>query len=272
MRPAFGININRSGSVTDRATLKSLSRIQICAWQHLLKCTHTAIMPGVPRSKGCENCRRRKKGCDLKRPCGRCIHLGLQCDFGRGFKFIDETQPEKHKPTSSRKTHDHHPVTTYKHAEVSSGTLENAALHDLDKSAHQANAIGTFWDAYATSSYGTRATTMTSQKLLKDVMHESSDPALRSALLSLAMGRLSRISGHEDARRQAATQYSVSIAEIRKAISHPQRKFDDGLLAAVMVLGTYEVSVPMFAPLGIPWLSSDLHRFTKEANIELQPG
>lgn len=229
-------------------------------------------MPGVPRSKGCGNCRRRKKGCDLENPCGRCVRLGLQCQFGRQLKFVDETQPEKHKSTKSITVDNGHSVPIYESSESGSGTPDSGLLQDLAVSAHQTNAIGAFWDAYATSGFGNRTTTMTSQKWLRDVVHESSNPALRSALLSLAAGRLSRLSGHQDASRQAAMQYSICIAEIRKALNHPRRRYDDGLLAAVMVLGTYEVRSLRLQSLVRRDLLTVHDRFMKAVSVEGQPG
>ncbi|KAK2616309.1 hypothetical protein QQS21_000743 [Conoideocrella luteorostrata] len=47
-------------------------------------------MPGVPSSRGCESCRKRKKKCDLAQPsCARCMRLKIPC-VGSGkqrFKF-----------------------------------------------------------------------------------------------------------------------------------------------------------------------------------------
>jgi hypothetical protein len=63
-------------------------------------------MTGVPRSKGCEACRKQKKKCDQKQPaCSRCTRLNIAC-IGPGerrYKFVQvaetprsgtpETQP-----------------------------------------------------------------------------------------------------------------------------------------------------------------------------------
>ncbi|EFX02891.1 fungal transcriptional regulatory protein [Grosmannia clavigera kw1407] len=51
-------------------------------------------MVGVPgRSKACATCRRRKKGCDLKRPsCTQCRRAGLECGgYERGRIFVHST-------------------------------------------------------------------------------------------------------------------------------------------------------------------------------------
>jgi hypothetical protein len=83
---------------------------------------------------------------------------------------------------------------------------------------------------------------MTSQKWLQAAVQEApSDPTLRSALLSIALGRLNRATEDEYIKHQATLHYNASISNIRKALDHPERKFDDTLLAAVMVLGVYEV-------------------------------
>ncbi|KAI0538102.1 hypothetical protein GGR58DRAFT_469480 [Xylaria digitata] len=52
-------------------------------------------MVGVPgRSKGCSTCRRRKKGCDKKRPiCTQCSGAGLKCGgYEREIVFLNHTQ------------------------------------------------------------------------------------------------------------------------------------------------------------------------------------
>ncbi|KAK7418827.1 hypothetical protein QQX98_003689 [Neonectria punicea] len=47
-------------------------------------------MVGVPRSSGCQLCRRRKVRCDEVRPsCGNCIKYGAECPgYERGLKFV----------------------------------------------------------------------------------------------------------------------------------------------------------------------------------------
>lgn len=60
-------------------------------------------MPGVP-GRGCDECRRQKKGCDRATPtCSRCARLGLQC-VGSGkqrFRFEDRKCPRRRPHSSS---------------------------------------------------------------------------------------------------------------------------------------------------------------------------
>ena len=49
-------------------------------------------MPGVPFGRGCNECRRAKKKCDLKQPaCSRCAKSQVECIGGgqRRFKFVE---------------------------------------------------------------------------------------------------------------------------------------------------------------------------------------
>ncbi|KAL3485286.1 hypothetical protein BJX62DRAFT_247737 [Aspergillus germanicus] len=61
-------------------------------------------MVGVPRSKGCLQCLKRRVKCDETRPgCLRCINYGSQCPgYNRGLKFQDQTslvaQRHRHAP------------------------------------------------------------------------------------------------------------------------------------------------------------------------------
>lgn len=50
-------------------------------------------MPGVPSGRGCNECRRAKKKCDLKHPaCSRCARLQVECvgSGQRRFKFVEK--------------------------------------------------------------------------------------------------------------------------------------------------------------------------------------
>ncbi|KPM34066.1 hypothetical protein AK830_g12511 [Neonectria ditissima] len=80
-------------------------------------------MVGVPRSSGCQLCRRRKVRCDEVRPsCGNCIKYGAECPgYDRGLKFVagkhqirqrgrgkrsDNGQRGSSSSSSSRSSHD----------------------------------------------------------------------------------------------------------------------------------------------------------------------
>ncbi|KAH7318076.1 hypothetical protein B0I35DRAFT_478612 [Stachybotrys elegans] len=48
-------------------------------------------MPGVPLSRGCDACRRKKKKCDLAKPaCSRCVRVGAHCTGSdtKRYKFL----------------------------------------------------------------------------------------------------------------------------------------------------------------------------------------
>ncbi|KEQ92140.1 hypothetical protein AUEXF2481DRAFT_433150 [Aureobasidium subglaciale EXF-2481] len=49
-------------------------------------------MQGVRTTRGCVNCRQKKKGCDLKKPtCGRCLRLKIPCAFeDRKYVFVGQ--------------------------------------------------------------------------------------------------------------------------------------------------------------------------------------
>jgi Fungal specific transcription factor domain len=121
------------------------------------------------------------------------------------------------------------------------------AADSLARTGRQSKAIGDFWDAYAPNTSGVLAanpSTMISERWLKTALQEAhGDSALYAALQSLALSRASRVTADEDVQRQAALAYNTTVKNIRKALDHPQRRFDDSVLAAVMVLGTFEVSM-----------------------------
>ncbi|KFA52563.1 hypothetical protein S40293_07638 [Stachybotrys chartarum IBT 40293] len=77
-------------------------------------------MPGVPKSLGCNTCRRQKKGCDLAKPaCGRCTRLGIHCT-GVGVKrFKFQTVDTPTPPPSNESTH------------VVAGWVHILGIHDI---------------------------------------------------------------------------------------------------------------------------------------------
>lgn len=62
-------------------------------------------MQGVRTTRGCVNCRARKKGCDLKKPtCTRCLRLKIDCTFEEK-KFVFVGQESSSSPKSSLMSH-----------------------------------------------------------------------------------------------------------------------------------------------------------------------
>lgn len=60
-------------------------------------------MQGVRTTRGCVNCRSRKKGCDLKKPtCSRCLKLKITCTFEeRKFVFVGQHSSRSPSPGTS---------------------------------------------------------------------------------------------------------------------------------------------------------------------------
>ncbi|UZP41611.1 hypothetical protein NXS19_009427 [Fusarium pseudograminearum] len=46
-------------------------------------------MPGVPKSRGCNNCLKQKKKCDQQKPvCSRCARLNIACQGSGERKYV----------------------------------------------------------------------------------------------------------------------------------------------------------------------------------------
>ncbi|OBS21504.1 hypothetical protein FPOA_07842 [Fusarium poae] len=46
-------------------------------------------MPGVPKSRGCNNCLKQKKKCDQQKPvCSRCTRLNIACKGSGERKYV----------------------------------------------------------------------------------------------------------------------------------------------------------------------------------------
>jgi tellurite resistance protein len=164
------------------------------------------------------------------------------------LKFVDETatQANKWKPAKVQRRSVSPHAGGASHAPGRSLGALVVAANSLAKSGHQVQAISQFWDAYAACTSGpviANASTMVSQRWVQAAVQQAhADPALNSALSTLAFSRLSRIHADDSIKQQATLHYNDTVKKIRKALNHPERRTDDTLLAAVMVLGTYEVS------------------------------
>ncbi|MCJ1398641.1 hypothetical protein MMC11_001841 [Xylographa trunciseda] len=210
-------------------------------------------MVGVPRSKGCHNCRRRKKGCDLERPaCGRCLRFGLTCG---GYAEVDDAKFVRVDPSgASSKSRAHRrgkqetPETSFALITASPrGTGLSSQPVALMQSALRVQYNGLLWDDLAPGQSGTIPSTFESQlppslSWIRSAFDRSyGDNALSTALSALSIARHSRISHNTDLEHTAARLHVSAVRRVRERLVGEHSFHDDSLLAAVMLLATYEV-------------------------------
>ncbi|KAF6786169.1 C6 zinc finger domain-containing protein, partial [Colletotrichum musicola] len=152
-------------------------------------------MVGVPgRSKGCNTCRRRKKGCDLQRPaCGQCLKAGIECEgYERKRIFVNVTNPARGTT-----------VRAAAPAAAPATTPSTAITHSLSRAAYEEKMVDLFWDGYIPgapvgggpanpiSRYSHADWALTVQDLYR------TEPALRQTLLAISLGTVGRRDGQQ---------------------------------------------------------------------------
>ncbi|OQV00628.1 Fungal specific transcription factor domain-containing protein isoform 2 [Cladophialophora immunda] len=192
-------------------------------------------MVGVPgKSKGCSTCRRRKKGCDQKRPvCGQCATTGNICGgYDRERTFILH-------PASKKVEHAIFVARTRPAILPLPGSVNRGAVESQCKSL--------FWDLYMPQ--GDAACRddfiircghpMNWTEVIQNVTKQ--DVSLADAFSALSISRVGQ--GHRDVRlvHESAKLYVKALKELQLALFDPQRMHSDHVLMACMLLGLYEV-------------------------------
>ncbi|KAF6808532.1 C6 zinc finger domain protein [Colletotrichum sojae] len=198
-------------------------------------------MVGAPgRSKGCNTCRRRKKGCDLQRPaCGQCLKVGIECEgYERKRIFVNVTNPAR-GTTVRAAAMAAVPVTMSSTSIIHSSTLSRAA--------YEKKMVDLFWDGYIPgapvgggpanpiSRYSHADWALTVQDLYR------TEPALRQTLLAISLGTVGRRDGQQWMVDDGLRFYCRALNETNVALRHPTRWKSDGLMVATRILGLYEL-------------------------------
>jgi hypothetical protein len=229
------------------------------------KSKFVSFVPRKGASKGCNTCRRRKKGvrccaqergeadqrqCDLRRPfCIRCLSDGHTCEgYERAATFV------QHKPAGSegnvrlkqsRTKSDYRSQATQLH---SGGVV----LHpSLASSAFGEQCASFWWESYIPKedSRARRSTGISQQSWTSDwtdaiARMSTTSAVLRKALYALSLSCASCQKHDEKLVRQGLQYYSEALVELARSLSNPDYVIEDGsLLPTCLLLADFEVSV-----------------------------
>ncbi|EEY23486.1 conserved hypothetical protein [Verticillium alfalfae VaMs.102] len=192
-------------------------------------------MVGVPgRSKGCNTCRRRKKG----RPvCGQCLKSRVECTgYERQRVFINASGPVAGQTLSVSRA---------------SPPVHDVSLHpDLARSAYEVKYLDLFWRAYLPSGkaftpYASGYSIGGWTAVARDLFH--TDGALRKALLAMCLGTLGREGGEPWMVREGLRSYTQALGEMTIGLRSPEKRSSDAFLVASRLMGLYET---------IPWTNA----------------
>ncbi|KAK2749165.1 hypothetical protein FQN57_006780 [Myotisia sp. PD_48] len=216
-------------------------------------------MAGIPRtSKGCNTCRKRKKGCDLKRPsCGQCLKRKVPCGgYEREVKFINtssETHQQAQEQQSSQK-----PKAAAAKLQGREALYQITTCHSFKCSQANSN-VSCQKSAVLDACLSFFFTNFTSQAAkFKGILpncEESSfldwisivpqlntnHPILRSALLALGMARTGRSVGDSRLVSESSRFYNSALQSFRKVVHQTKGGSKNETIASMMFLSLYEV-------------------------------
>lgn len=199
-------------------------------------------MVGVPRSQGCRQCRRRKKGCDLERPtCGQCARLNVPCAYDeRRFTFVSHDAPEA---GSSRLTSRRSGAQPTRSSSNTPPLASGSQSQSLVRSAFEQQIIGEFWTEFLPKDdIRSRSLAYLDAAPWVEVAQSlaTQDTTVRFALDAVAFASLGRIRLDENLQERGIELYGRALRETNRGLQQPTRAQSDGLLAACRLLGLYE--------------------------------
>lgn len=107
-------------------------------------------MVGVPRSQGCQECRKRKKGCDLTKPsCGRCLRMGTQCSYGaKRWTFVEQRAPSEGPQSEVVLRGQRSSIPRDQIAGPSTSVATGDSERHLQRTAFEVETLADFWERY----------------------------------------------------------------------------------------------------------------------------
>ena len=197
-------------------------------------------MVGVPRSQGCRNCRRKKKGCDLQRPtCGQCVRLNLSCGWDdKKWTFVEQgpsTGRTSRVPIRSRSL----PKLRW---ETSVSPPTGTPERSLGQTALQIGLEEDFWfnflpqQAPPGSIVGGVADVLWANTI-RDLA--TLDETTKFALNACALTMKGRVVSDPALLQEGTKLYAKALRETNKALQDPVRAQSDAVLASCKLLSMW---------------------------------
>jgi hypothetical protein len=214
-------------------------------------------MQGARTVHGCLGCKRRKKGCDLRKPsCGRCQRLGITCEYGeRKWTFVSANAT----PSSQ---HGSQPPGLQV---VGPHTLTSTSQKSLARTEVELQTDVAFWKfclpevhSYLDGSIGgvISAAWIPTVRILAET-----DMPLRMAIQACAFECIGWVRHDLVFVEHGLRLYGNAIKETNAALHDPERVLGDAVLACCRVLSLFEMfrRNPSGTPVGrdqlIDWRS-----------------
>lgn len=177
-------------------------------------------MVGVPRSTGCQLCRRRKVKCDEARPaCGNCLKYGAACPgYHRDVKFVTTG---KHLIRQRGKKTPQFTTTPPQSPPIGEalGPLRGHVIHEM---------VERFCPSAPPD--------MLSVFRFVDAEKLGSQALLDGAVCSLSLHLAGKETGDEGLVARSRTVYGRSLVELQAALRHAERwRLSETLFAAILL-------------------------------------
>ncbi|KAK5170216.1 uncharacterized protein LTR77_004802 [Saxophila tyrrhenica] len=217
-------------------------------------------MVGVPSSRGCRNCRRKKKGCDLVRPtCARCAHLGYDCTYDdKRWTFVGHKVPPAESSRASSATSAVQATTELQRVTPPQGPSQRS----LSRTAWETQWAGQFWTHFLpqedpSTVFVGNVRIVPWMGAVMDMA--AKDATARMALNAVAFTIIGRAKSDQSLVRESTRLYSVAIRETSRALQDVNKARSDEILACCKILALYEnfrvKDTPEVSTQGFDWHS-----------------
>ncbi|SPN99061.1 uncharacterized protein DNG_02100 [Cephalotrichum gorgonifer] len=190
-------------------------------------------MVGIPgKSKGCNTCRRRKKGCDLERPvCGQCKKLNLHCAGYERETIWVNLSPDTGLVQRPKRTNS--PTITLPDA--------------FARSAYHERYLGMFWQSYlpAGRAFPFESTRFMSggwMNELHTLSCKDNDSLAKKILLAISLATIGRRDKQPWMVENGIQLYGTSLAALAHQLETPLGLADDNNFVASKLLSLYEIA------------------------------
>ena len=202
-------------------------------------------MVGVPRSRGCRNCRRKKKGCDLQKPvCGQCARMNLPCGWDeKKWTFISQ-EPASSSAAASTATEPDLPVrsrsiTDFRPSPVEESVPQGSQERSLSRTSFEINSISHFWSIFLPADGPQiRSVPGVPTALWARTLQDLSefDETVRLALTACALATHGRDTSDPMVQQEATKFYGRALRETNRALQDPVTAQSDAVLASCKAL------------------------------------
>ncbi|KAH6616849.1 hypothetical protein C7974DRAFT_465943 [Boeremia exigua] len=193
-------------------------------------------MVGVPgRSKGCATCRRRKKGCDLKRPtCGQCLQRQVYCE---GYEPDRVFVTSKYLASPPARLKDCQGATL--DLVAFSASTYQVLLPTLARTAFRTQSVESVFKLFP-SPHDARGSLLIKQ--LSQVLASSNarEEALRQTIFALGLVTLGKESNDEVILYKGRALYGRALRELNSTLLSSRAQIES-LLITTRLMGLFEI-------------------------------